>query len=107
MNLELVLVQDLAQRNCVIAGNHDKFVIEYWRKEIVTYVFDQGTLMLEGVALAQMVEFMIEVLIDLAAGTIFYQETAEDTKTTHPHHLALNQLVSLLYLSSTRFHEHE
>ena len=32
----------------------------------VTYVFDQPTLVLEGVTLAQVVKFMVEVLVDLA-----------------------------------------
>lgn len=45
--------------------------------------------MLEGVTLAEVVEFVIEVLIDLTAGAVLDQETAEDTETTHPNDLAV------------------
>jgi hypothetical protein len=40
------------------------------------YMFNQGTLVLERVSLAQMVEFMIEVLVNLASGTVLDEETA-------------------------------
>lgn len=43
--------------------------------------------MLECVSLAQMIEVMVKVLVNLARGTIFDQKASEDTKTTHPHHL--------------------
>ena len=52
-------------------------------------MFDQGTLVLEGVALAQMVEFVVEVLVDFAGGAVFYQEAAEDAEAAHPHYLAV------------------
>lgn len=45
--------------------------------------------MLEGVTLAQVVEFVIEVLVDLAAGTVLDQETAENTEAAHPDDLAI------------------
>ena len=35
-----------------------------------TYVLDQGTLVLEGVTLAEMVEFVVEVLVDLAGRAV-------------------------------------
>jgi hypothetical protein len=40
------------------------------------YVFNQGTFVLERVSLAQMVELMIEVLVNLASGTVLDEETA-------------------------------
>jgi hypothetical protein len=33
-------------------------------------VFDESTLVLEGVTLAEMVEFVVKVLVDLARGTV-------------------------------------
>ena len=47
-------------------------------------MFDQSALVLECVTLAEMVEFVVEMLVDLAACAIFDQKTAEDSKTTHP-----------------------
>jgi len=38
--------------------------------ERLTYVLDKGTLVLEGVTLAQVVELVVEVLVNLAAGTV-------------------------------------
>jgi hypothetical protein len=35
-----------------------------------TYVFNESTLVLEGVTLAQVVELVVEVLVDLSAGTV-------------------------------------
>jgi hypothetical protein len=34
-------------------------------------MFDESALMLEGVTLAEMVEFVIEMLVDLPTGTVF------------------------------------
>ena len=42
-----------------------------------TDMLNQCTLVLEGVTLAEMVEFMIEVLVDLARGSVFDEETTE------------------------------
>lgn len=42
----------------------------------MTYMLDESTLVLEGVALAEVIKFMIEMLIDLAAGTILDEEAA-------------------------------
>ena len=49
-----------------------------------TYVFDESTLVLERVTLAERVELVVEVLVDLAAGAVLDEETAEDTLVTHP-----------------------
>ncbi len=48
--------------------------------------------MLEGVTLAQVVELMVKVLIDLAAGTVLDEKTAKDTKTAHPDNLTVGIL---------------
>lgn len=50
-------------------------------------MLDQGALVLEGVTLAGVVQLVVEVLVDLAAGTILDEETAEDTETSHPQDL--------------------
>ena len=43
--------------------------------------------MLEGVTLAEVVQLVVEVLVDLARGTVLDKETAEDTQTAHPEDL--------------------
>jgi hypothetical protein len=35
-----------------------------------TYVFNESTLVLEGVTLGEMVELVVEVLVDLAGGAV-------------------------------------
>ena len=50
-------------------------------------MLDQGALVLEGVTLAGVVQLVVQVLVDLAAGTILDEKTAEDTKTAHPEDL--------------------
>jgi hypothetical protein len=42
---------------------------------------------LEGVTLAAVVQLVVQVLVDLAAGTVLDEETAEDTETAHPEDL--------------------
>jgi hypothetical protein len=44
---------------------------------------------LEGVTLAQVVELVVQVLVDLTAGTILDEKTAENTETAHPDDLAV------------------
>lgn len=46
---------------------------------ISTYVLNQRTLVLECVTLAQVVEFVVKVLVDFASGTILDEETTEDS----------------------------
>jgi hypothetical protein len=41
-------------------------------------MFNQRTLVLEGITLAEVVEFVVKVLIDFACGPILDKETAED-----------------------------
>lgn len=43
--------------------------------------------MLEGVTLGEVVELVVEVLVDLAAGTVLDEEAAEDTLAAHPEDL--------------------
>lgn len=52
-----------------------------------TYVLDQGALVLERVTLAQVVQLVVQVLVDLAAGAVLDEEAAEDSQATHPEHL--------------------
>jgi hypothetical protein len=55
----------------------------------MTYVLDEGTLVLEGVTLAQVVELVVQVLVDLASGTVTDEETTENTHAAHPEDLAV------------------
>lgn len=52
-------------------------------------MLNEGTLVLEGVTLAQVVELVVEVLVDLAGSAVLDQQTTEDTETAHPHNLAV------------------
>jgi len=54
-----------------------------------TYVLNQCSLVLEGVTFAQVVELVVQVLVDLATGTILDEKTAENTETAHPDDLAV------------------
>lgn len=58
-----------------------------WIIGSATYVLDQRSLMLESVTLAQVVELVIEVLIDLARIAILDQQPPENPQPTHPEHL--------------------
>ena len=53
-----------------------------------TYVFNESTLVLEGVTLGQVVQLVVKVLVDLSGGTVLDEETTEDTETAHPENLA-------------------
>lgn len=55
-----------------------------------TYVFNESTLVLEGVTLGEVVELVVEVLVDLASGTVLDEKTAEDSEATHPEDLAIH-----------------
>ena len=57
-------------------------------------MLDQGALVLEGVTLAGVVQLVVEVLVDLAAGAVLDEETAEDTETAHPQNLAVIHHIS-------------
>jgi NAD dependent epimerase/dehydratase family enzyme len=47
-------------------------------------MLDQGTLVLECVTLAQLVQLVVEVLVNLAGSTILDKKTSENTKASHP-----------------------
>lgn len=54
---------------------------------LYTYVLDKGALVLKGVTLAQVVELVVQVLVDLAAGAVLDEETAENSEAAHPQNL--------------------
>ena len=62
----------------------------------MTYVFNEGTLVLESVTLTEVVEFMIKVLVNLASGTVLDKKTSENSETAHPHDLAVSNGISIL-----------
>jgi hypothetical protein len=55
-----------------------------------TYVFNESTLVLEGVTLGEEVELVVQVLVDLSGGAVLDEETAEDPETAHPEDLAVD-----------------
>ena len=57
-------------------------------RQRATYVFNESTLVLEGVTLGEVVQLVVEVLVDLSGGTVLDEKTAEDTETAHPQNLA-------------------
>jgi len=50
-------------------------------------VLNEGTLVLEGVTLGEVVKLVVEVLVDLAGSTVLHEETAENPLATHPNNL--------------------
>lgn len=50
--------------------------------------------MLEGVTLAQMIELVVQVLVDLAAGAVLDEKAAEDAEAAHPKDLRRHTRVS-------------
>jgi hypothetical protein len=70
-----------------------------------TYVLNEGTLVLEGVTLAEVVELVVEVLVDLAGSAVLDQQTTEDTETAHPHNLAVrNCQPQFHHIPTQQFH---
>ena len=59
--------------------------------------------MLEGVTLAQVVQFMVQVLVNLAGSTVADEETAENTHTAHPEDLAVLQQPISKTITSQQF----
>ena len=51
-------------------------------------MLDKRALVLEGVTLGEVVEFVVEVLVDLSAGTVLDEQAAEDAEAAHPQDLA-------------------
>lgn len=52
-------------------------------------MLNQCALVLEGVTLAQVVKLVVEVLVNLAAGTVLDEEAAENAESAHPNDLAV------------------
>lgn len=52
-------------------------------------MLNQSALVLEGVTLAQVVELVVKVLVDLAGGTVADEEATENTHAAHPEELAI------------------
>ena len=50
-------------------------------------MLNQCSLVLESVTLAGVVQLVVQVLVDLAGGTVLNQKTAEDSETAHPENL--------------------
>jgi len=55
-------------------------------------MFNEGTLVLEGVTLAQVVQVVVEVLVDLASGAVLSEKATEDTLAAHPQNLAIRRI---------------
>jgi hypothetical protein len=58
---------------------------------------------LEGVTLAEMVEFVVEVLVDLAGGAVLDEKAAEDSETSHPENLAIIHSISTVIQTESDF----
>ena len=67
-------------------------------------MLNKSTLVLEGVTLGEMVEFVVKVLVDLAGGTVSHKKAAENSLATHPQNLALRMSISVILLCSIRPH---
>lgn len=61
------------------------------KSEGQTYVLNESALVLEGVTLAQVVELVVEVLVDLARGTVADEQATENTHAAHPEELAVER----------------
>lgn len=55
-----------------------------------TYVLNEGALVLEGVTLGGVVQLVVQVLVDLARGTVLDQQAAENTLAAHPDDLPVS-----------------
>jgi hypothetical protein len=57
-----------------------------------THVLYESALVLEGVTLAVLVEFVVQVLVDLASSSVLAEQPTENTLATHPDHLTVRTL---------------
>lgn len=62
-------------------------------------MLNEGTLVLEGVTLGGVVQLVVEVLVDLARGTVLDQKATENPLTAHPEDLPKFHCVSPILLS--------
>lgn len=51
-------------------------------------MLNESALVLEGVTLAQVVELVVKVLVDLARGTVADEQATENTHAAHPEDVA-------------------
>jgi len=56
-------------------------------------MFDQSTLVLEGVTLAELIQLVVEVFVDLAGSSVLDKKASEDTEASHPENLARHSRV--------------
>ena len=68
-------------------------------------MLNETALVLEGVALGEVVQLVVKVLVDLAAGTVLDQQTAEDALAAHPQNLTINPIKSAKTVPSTKSRE--
>ena len=70
-------------------------------------MLNESALVLEGVTLAQVVELVVEVLVDLASGTVADEQTTENTHAAHPEESAverkIHQHIKFLLKKTTSF----
>lgn len=61
-------------------------------------MLNERPLVLEGVTLGKVVELVVEVLVDLAAGAVLDEQTAEDPLTAHPQNLPVSVVSTTSHL---------
>jgi len=57
-------------------------------------VLNEGTLVLEGVTLGEVVQLVVKMLIDLASSSVLDQQTTKDTESSHPEDLGRHTGIS-------------
>ena len=80
----------------VVVGHHRRGLWD-------TYVLNKRTLVLEGVTLGKVVELVVEVLVDLAAGTVLDEQSAKDAETAHPQNLTVIPTLSAFQIQIQSF----
>lgn len=50
-------------------------------------MLNQSTLVLESVTLAELIELVVKVLVDLSRSPVLDQQSSEDAETSHPENL--------------------
>ena len=74
-------------------------------------MLNQCSLVLESITLAQMVELVVKVLVDLTTGTVLDQKATKDSKAAHPNYLAIKtsepHLRPRVWVLQTLAYEHQ
>jgi hypothetical protein len=47
-------------------------------------MFDQCTLVLEGVTLAELIEFVVEMFVDFSGGAVLDKKASKNSEASHP-----------------------